>query len=271
MWHLLTHSSGVDWWGPLYKELSGAEAYKRRIESMDLVYEPGTRSLYSDLGIFLLGEVLEAVAGEPLQAFARRRILEPLGMKDTTYRPGPELLAVPDRSHRGRSLARAGAARRGPRRERLCPGRGGSSRGALRQRPRPGAVRADARGGRHLRGTPDRLPRDPRSLHPPGRRSRLDARLGIRHAPWRGGSAQLRARHRGLLVRGLALFGSLLRPHRVHRHLDVGRPRAAPLRGPAHQPRASPPRQQRDRRRSCGRCGRGGCEALEGPPAVPGR
>lgn len=90
--HLLTHSSGLDWWGPLYKELSGAEAYRRRIESMDLVYEPGTKSLYSDLGVFLLGEVLQRAAGEPLEAFARRRILEPLGMRDTTYRPGPELL-----------------------------------------------------------------------------------------------------------------------------------------------------------------------------------
>jgi beta-N-acetylhexosaminidase len=89
--HLLTHSSGLDWWGPLYKELKGPEAYLKRIESMDLVYEPGTKSLYSDLGVFLLGQVLERVGGEPLDAFAAHRIFEPLGMKDTFYRPGPEL------------------------------------------------------------------------------------------------------------------------------------------------------------------------------------
>jgi CubicO group peptidase (beta-lactamase class C family) len=59
---------------------------------MDLVYEPGTKSLYSDLGVFLLGEVLQKAAGEPLEAFARRRVLGPLGLKDTTYGPGPELL-----------------------------------------------------------------------------------------------------------------------------------------------------------------------------------
>ena len=59
---------------------------------MDLVYEPGTKSLYSDLGLILLGEILERVAGQPLDAFARERIFEPLGMKDTLYRPGPELL-----------------------------------------------------------------------------------------------------------------------------------------------------------------------------------
>jgi beta-N-acetylhexosaminidase len=90
---LLTHSGGLDWWGPLYKELSGSEAYLQRIEVMDLVYEPGTKSLYSDLGVFLLGEVLERVAGEPLHTFVKRRVLDPLGMKDTTYRPGPELMA----------------------------------------------------------------------------------------------------------------------------------------------------------------------------------
>ena len=92
VWHLLTHSSGLDWWAPLHEEAEGKEAYLARIQAMDLVYEPGSKSLYSDLGLILLGEVLERVAGEGLDTFAARRILEPLGMKDTRYRPGPELL-----------------------------------------------------------------------------------------------------------------------------------------------------------------------------------
>jgi beta-glucosidase-like glycosyl hydrolase/CubicO group peptidase (beta-lactamase class C family) len=91
--HLLTHSSGLDWWGALYQELQGHDAYLSRVQSMDLVYEPGTKSLYSDLGVLLLGEVLERVAGESLDAFARRRIFDPLGMKETLFRPGRELLA----------------------------------------------------------------------------------------------------------------------------------------------------------------------------------
>ena len=91
VWHLLTHSSGIDWWAPLYKELKGKDAYVRRILAMDLVYEPGTKSVYSDLGVILLGEILERVAGQDLESFARARVLGPLGMKDTTYRPGPEL------------------------------------------------------------------------------------------------------------------------------------------------------------------------------------
>jgi beta-glucosidase-like glycosyl hydrolase/CubicO group peptidase (beta-lactamase class C family) len=91
--NLLTHSSGLDWWAPLYQDTTGKQAYVERIQAMELTYPTGTRSLYSDLGLILLGEVLERVAGEPLDVFAQKRIFEPLGMKDTTYRPGPALLA----------------------------------------------------------------------------------------------------------------------------------------------------------------------------------
>ena len=89
---LLTHSSGLDWWAPLYKDTVGHAAYLEKILAMDLVYPPGSKSLYSDLGLVLLGEVLERVAGESLDGFARRRVLVPLGMKDTLYWPGPDLL-----------------------------------------------------------------------------------------------------------------------------------------------------------------------------------
>jgi uncharacterized protein YbbC (DUF1343 family)/beta-glucosidase-like glycosyl hydrolase len=90
--HLLTHSSGVDWWKPLYQELSGQAAYVERIEQMDLVYEPGSKTLYSDLGLILLGEILERIAGEPLDVFTRGRVFRPLGMVDTMFRPPPRLL-----------------------------------------------------------------------------------------------------------------------------------------------------------------------------------
>jgi CubicO group peptidase (beta-lactamase class C family) len=60
---------------------------------MPLAYEPATKAVYSDLGELLLGEILERVAGESLDSFARRRILEPLKMKDTLYQPGPDLFS----------------------------------------------------------------------------------------------------------------------------------------------------------------------------------
>ena len=108
VFQLLTHSAGFEAVAPLYKELKGKDAYLERIESMDLVYEPGTKSLYSDLGEVLLGEILERVAGEPLDAFARRRIFEPLGMKETGYRPAaalfPRIAPTENDPWRGRLL-----------------------------------------------------------------------------------------------------------------------------------------------------------------------
>jgi CubicO group peptidase (beta-lactamase class C family) len=90
---LLTHSSGLPAHLPLYLEIRGKEAYVQRICATELEYAPGTQSIYSDLGVILLGEILERVAGEPLDAFARRRIFDPLGMRDTLYLPGPDFLA----------------------------------------------------------------------------------------------------------------------------------------------------------------------------------
>ncbi len=91
-WHLLTHSSGLDWWAPLYEELSGKAAFVERIESMPLVYRPGSRSVYSDLGTILLGEVLERAAGQSLDDFTREQVLDPLGMRETRFKPEPEQL-----------------------------------------------------------------------------------------------------------------------------------------------------------------------------------
>jgi beta-glucosidase-like glycosyl hydrolase/CubicO group peptidase (beta-lactamase class C family) len=84
---LLAHSSGLDWWAPLYMELRGREAYLARIQQMPLVYPPGSRSLYSDLGWFLLGEIVRRVSGEELDELTRDRIFAPLGMEETCFRP----------------------------------------------------------------------------------------------------------------------------------------------------------------------------------------
>jgi len=89
---LLTHSGGLQWWAPLYKEVKGKPAYLGRIVAMDLAYAPGTKSVYSDLGIILLGDILERVGGMPFEAMARTRVFRPLEMMDAQYRPPADLL-----------------------------------------------------------------------------------------------------------------------------------------------------------------------------------
>jgi CubicO group peptidase (beta-lactamase class C family) len=90
VWHLLTHSSGLEWWAPLYRELSGPQAYVDRIARSPLGYAPGTRSVYSDFGFILLGAALEGLAGEPLEGFVTRRVFAPLGLEATRFCPPVE-------------------------------------------------------------------------------------------------------------------------------------------------------------------------------------
>jgi CubicO group peptidase (beta-lactamase class C family) len=87
---LLAHTSGLPGWRPLFNDTAGRAAYVQRINGLDLEYVPGTQSVYSDLGFIVLGAALEEAAGEPLDVFVTRRILEPLGMTATAYRPPAE-------------------------------------------------------------------------------------------------------------------------------------------------------------------------------------
>jgi CubicO group peptidase (beta-lactamase class C family) len=91
--HLLTHSSGLPAWRPLYKEAESRSQALSLVLATPLDTAPGARMVYSDLGAILLGEVVARVSGEPLDRVAGRRVFEPLGMRDTRYRPPDSLRA----------------------------------------------------------------------------------------------------------------------------------------------------------------------------------
>lgn len=42
---------------------------------------------YSNAGFFVLGRLIEVVSGKPYAAYVREKILDPLGMKESTYVP----------------------------------------------------------------------------------------------------------------------------------------------------------------------------------------
>ena len=88
---LLTHSSGMPSWRPLYKETETRAEALRLVLSTPLDTTPGARMVYSDLGAILLGQIVERVSGVPLERYVTRHILEPLGMRETMFRPSPEL------------------------------------------------------------------------------------------------------------------------------------------------------------------------------------
>ncbi|HXE79501.1 MAG TPA: exo-beta-N-acetylmuramidase NamZ domain-containing protein [Vicinamibacterales bacterium] len=90
--HLLTHTSGLRPGLDLALPFEGTQQALELIAEEVPVSEAGRRFIYSDLNFILLGEIVARVSGVGLDQFAAERIFEPLGMKDTAFRPGPDLL-----------------------------------------------------------------------------------------------------------------------------------------------------------------------------------
>jgi CubicO group peptidase (beta-lactamase class C family) len=61
-----------------------AELVARGAKSQ-LLFEPGTQWNYSNIGIDILGRIVEVVAKEPFDRFLSERIFEPLAMNDTFF------------------------------------------------------------------------------------------------------------------------------------------------------------------------------------------
>lgn len=55
-----------------------------------LAHQPGTKYLYSNIGIDIAATAVERVSGMPFETFLEKRLFEPLGMKETTFWPSED-------------------------------------------------------------------------------------------------------------------------------------------------------------------------------------
>jgi CubicO group peptidase (beta-lactamase class C family) len=85
--HLLTHSSGLPAWRPLYREAATREEALALVDTTPLLRQPGDTFVYSDLGAIVLMQAVEAIAREPLDRFLEARLFGPLGMAATRFLP----------------------------------------------------------------------------------------------------------------------------------------------------------------------------------------
>jgi len=100
---LLTHVSGFAPDFDLRERWIGYDEAMKRLYREPLRNSPGARFVYSDINYIALGEIVHRVSGLPLDEFARRNIFVPLGMRDTGFKPSPNLSAriAPTEKRRG--------------------------------------------------------------------------------------------------------------------------------------------------------------------------
>jgi CubicO group peptidase (beta-lactamase class C family) len=90
---LLTHRSGLPASRDLWKLATNPQEARLGVIDAVLQCRPGVCYDYSDLGMVLLGMVVENVTGVDLDRYLQQRIFEPLGMTSTFFRPGDSLRA----------------------------------------------------------------------------------------------------------------------------------------------------------------------------------
>ncbi len=84
---LLTHRSGLPASRDLWKLATNPQEARLGVIDAVLQCRPGVCFEYSDLGMVLLGMVVENITGVGLDRFLHERVFEPLGMTSTLFRP----------------------------------------------------------------------------------------------------------------------------------------------------------------------------------------
>lgn len=88
---LMSHTSGLAF--PPRKPTDGAitlKAYADTLLKAPLEFEPGSNYRYG-FGLTVAGRIAEIVSGKTFDRLMRERVLDPLGMKDTTFHPEDRL------------------------------------------------------------------------------------------------------------------------------------------------------------------------------------
>lgn len=85
--HLLTHTSGLVSWLPLWSRYPDKAARINAVMTVAPHNTPGSTYEYSDLNLITLGVIVEKLRGAPLDQVVATHLTKPLGMSDTGYNP----------------------------------------------------------------------------------------------------------------------------------------------------------------------------------------
>jgi CubicO group peptidase (beta-lactamase class C family) len=90
---VLSHTSGLDFKSEMETPTLDQKPLAERVRSyakMALLFQPGSKSKYSNAGINTAGRIIEVVSGMKYETFLAERLFKPLGMSDTTFWPNKE-------------------------------------------------------------------------------------------------------------------------------------------------------------------------------------
>jgi CubicO group peptidase (beta-lactamase class C family) len=108
---LLTHTAGITdeapWYGP-HDDTALASGI-RAWDDGKFFSEPGKVYAYSNPGYWAAGFLVEQVSGKPFADFVRERLLEPLGMTSSTFRPTMAMTYPLAQGHEGGKVVRPAA------------------------------------------------------------------------------------------------------------------------------------------------------------------
>ncbi len=92
---ILSHTGGMGFLNKKDRQIIDSVPLETSIEHNllePLIYDPGTKWVYSNEGIDTAGRIIEIVSGMPYEQFLQERLFTPLGMADTTFHPNAEQL-----------------------------------------------------------------------------------------------------------------------------------------------------------------------------------
>jgi len=89
--NLLLHNSGLPVFKRFYKNYSSADEVINDIYKTPLSYEPGSKTVYSDLGFITLTKIVEQVTGKSFDTFCNEEIFNPVQMNSTFFNPPDSL------------------------------------------------------------------------------------------------------------------------------------------------------------------------------------
>jgi CubicO group peptidase (beta-lactamase class C family) len=89
--HLITHTSGLPAFKAYDQQTHDPDSLAKLMFATALDTLPGVRMVYSDIGAYMLGRLVERLSGETLDQYVLNHVFRPLGMNETMYRPPASL------------------------------------------------------------------------------------------------------------------------------------------------------------------------------------